>query len=243
VYIVTYQLTDATVKTESWSVGTTSPEAISAVRTLAGTSASLAQVVTQQSLTAALANVVHITGGETITGAKQFAVSLVLPPHPQSGQAVNKAYVDASVASSGGGNFVSKADDTITGPLLLPADPTSPNQAADKHYVDLGAASKADLVNGAIPPAELGSGTANNGSCRHGDSTWDGCGTGGGGTGLTPGMLAIKYATDFAWSQSPSADLSTAGTKTISLTTCPVGVTGSEPQYYVYRHRHGRRRS
>jgi len=234
VYIVTYQLTDATVKTESWSVGTTSPETISAVRTLAGTSAPLAQVVTQQSLTAALANVVHITGSETITGTKQFAVSPVLPTPSQSGQAVNKAYVDASVANSGAGNFVSKAGDTMTGPLVLPTDPTSPNHAADKHYVDIGAASKADLVNGAVPPAELGSGTANNGSCLHGDSTWGGCGTGGGGTGLTPGMLAIKFATDFAWSQSPSADLSTSGSKTVSLTTCPIGVTGSEPQYYVY---------
>jgi hypothetical protein len=34
VYTVVYQLTDATVKTESWSVGTASPETISQVRTL-----------------------------------------------------------------------------------------------------------------------------------------------------------------------------------------------------------------
>ena len=47
-------------------------------------------------------------------------------------------------------------------------------------------------------------------------------------------MLAIKYATDFAWTQSPSADLSSAGAKTVTLTACPTGVTGAEPQYYVY---------
>src|SRR5207248_4254590 len=68
----------------------------------------------------------------------------------------------------------------------------------------------------------------------HGDSTWAGCGTGGGGSGLTPGMLAIKYATDFSWTQNPTADLSVAGAKTVTLTACPPGVSGAEPQYYVY---------
>ena len=32
--------------------------------------------------------------------------------------------------------YVLKAGDTMTGPLVLPGDPTSPTQAADKHYVD-----------------------------------------------------------------------------------------------------------
>jgi hypothetical protein len=71
VYTVTYQLTDGTVKTETWSVGATSPETVSAVRTMAGTSTPLAQVTTQQYVNSALANVVHL-GSETITGAKQF---------------------------------------------------------------------------------------------------------------------------------------------------------------------------
>ena len=233
-YTVTYQLNDATVKTESWSVGTTSPETIAAVRTLLGSSTPQAQMATQQYVNAALANVVHLSGSETITGAKQFTVSPVLPNPLQSGQAVNKAYVDASVANVGSGNFVSKAGDAMTGPLTLPGDPVAPGQAADKHYVDVGNASKADLAGGLVPTSELGSGTANNGACLHGDSTWGGCGTGSGGTGLTPGMLAIKYASDFSWTQSPSADLSTAGTKTVTLTPCPLGVTGNEPQYYLY---------
>jgi hypothetical protein len=34
--------------------------------------------------------------------------------------------------------------------------------------------------------------------------------------GATPGMLAVKYSTDFAWTQSPAADLSTAGAKTVT---------------------------
>jgi len=54
------------------------------------------------------------------------------------------------------------------------------------------------------------------------------------GGGVTAGMQAVKYAPDFNWAQSPSADLSTAGPQTISLSTCPAGVSGSEPQYYIY---------
>ena len=232
-YLVTYQLADGTVKTENWSVGSTSPETISQVRTLVGTSTPLTQVATQQYVNSQLATVVHLSGTGTITGRKQFTLSPVLPTPSQAGQAATKAYVDNSVANVGSGNFVAKAGDTMTGPLTLPADPTAPGQAADKHYVDINAASKADLVGGLVPVGELASGAANNGSCLHGDSTWGGCGSGSG-SGLTAGMLAIKYATDFAWTQSPSANLSSAGPKTVTLTACQPGVTGSEPQYYVY---------
>jgi hypothetical protein len=85
VYTVVYQLTDGTVKSEAWSVGTSSPETISQVRTLAGTPAPQSQVATQQYVNAALAKVVHLSGSETITGSKQFTVSPVLPTPSQSG--------------------------------------------------------------------------------------------------------------------------------------------------------------
>ncbi len=47
-------------------------------------------------------------------------------------------------------------------------------------------------------------------------------------------MLAIKYATDFSWTQNPTADPSTAGANTVTLTSCSPGASGAEPQYYVY---------
>ncbi|HKW16219.1 MAG TPA: hypothetical protein VJO35_01800 [Terriglobales bacterium] len=233
VYTVTYQLTDGTVKTETWSVGTASPETISAVRTAAGTVTPAMQAATQQYVNAQLATVVHLSGAETVTGAKTFAVSPSLPAPTQSGDAVNKAYVDSAVTNVGSGNYVAKAGDSMSGPLTLPGDPASPLQAADKHYVDFSTAAKADLFSGLVPTNELGTGSANNSVCLHGDSTWGGCGTGSG-PGLTTGMLAIKYATDFAWTQSPGNNLGTPGTNTVNLTQCPAGVTGSEPYYYVY---------
>src|SRR5207248_8750732 len=154
VYTVTYQLSDGTVKTENWSIGATTPETISQVRALAGTTTQLAQAATQQFVNAQLATVVHLSGSETISGTKQFAVSPVLPTPSQSGQAVNKAYVDAAVTNSGSGSFVAKAGDTMSGLLTLPADPTAPQRASDKHYIDLLAANKADLAGGGVRSEE-----------------------------------------------------------------------------------------
>ncbi len=55
-------------------------------------------------------------------------------------QTVTKSYVDTQIANAVTGGesatYVLKAGDTMTGPLLLPADPVSAQQAADKHYVD-----------------------------------------------------------------------------------------------------------
>ena len=186
-YTVTYQLTDGTVKAENWSVGTTSPETISQVRTLLGSTSPQSQFATQQYVNSQLAGVVHLSGTETITGSKQFTVAPSIPSPSQALEAANKAYVDA------------------------------------------GNSGKADLVSGLVPAGELGTGSADSSACLHGDSSWSGCGV-----GLTTGMQAIKYASDFSWAQNPAADFSTAGPKTVILSSCPSGVTGSEPQYYVY---------
>jgi len=48
------------------------------------------------------------------------------------------AWMVSSDASGGGtpADYVLKAGDTMTGPLVLPGDPTQPLQAATKAYVD-----------------------------------------------------------------------------------------------------------
>jgi hypothetical protein len=211
-YTVVYQLDDGTVKTEFWMVTASSPTTIAAVRTTLG------------------------SGTSGVTG-------------------------------SGGGPFVSKAGDSMSGPLQLPGDPVSPNQASTKHYVDSGLAVKADVTGGVVPSGQLGNGAANSSVCLHGDSSWAGCGVSSNavsiqnvpvdttapvdnqvityvassgryepraGSGVTAGMAATKYSSDFNWSQSPSASLTTAGAKTINLAACVAGVVASEPQYYVY---------
>jgi trimeric autotransporter adhesin len=59
-------------------------------------------------------------------------------------QTVSKSYVDTAIAAAVTGHplddttpYVLKTGDTMTGALVLPGDPTTPTQAADKHYVDV----------------------------------------------------------------------------------------------------------
>ena len=271
VYVVVFQLDDG-VHTEYWTVPTTSPANLAAVRTTLGASPA-SQMVTQQYVQNALAakandnTVVHLAGSEAITGVKQFSAAPSLPAPQNPSDAATKQYVDNSVQNVGSGNYVSIAGATMTGPLNLSAAPTSGLQAADKTYVDQSLAAKADLITGLVPTGEIGSGTANNGLCLHGDSTWGACGSSSNavsiqnipvdpgapsdnevityvaaqakylpkpGGGVSSGMQAIKYATDFAWTQSPSTNLSLAGTTTVNLAACAPGVVATEPYYYVY---------
>jgi hypothetical protein len=57
-------------------------------------------------------------------------------------QTASRAYVDAKVAqvttggTTGTTEYVPITGGTMTGPLVLPGDPVTPTQAADKHYVD-----------------------------------------------------------------------------------------------------------
>jgi hypothetical protein len=211
-YSVIYQLNDGTVKTEFWAVTSTSPSTVAAVRITPGSAGS-------------------------------------------------------AVTTSGSGLFVSKAGDSMTGPLQLPGNPVAPNQATTKQYVDNGLAVKADVISGVVPSGQLGNGTANSTLCLHGDSNWGACGSSSNavsiqnvpvdttaptdnqvityvasagkyepraGSGVTAGMSAVKYSTDFNWSQSPSTSLATPGAKTVNMTACVAGVLASESSYYVY---------
>jgi len=231
-YVVVFQLDDGTVRTEYWAVPATSPTTIAAVLTTPGTGlGNLA--VTQEYVNAAVANraidaaVVHLAGTETISGTKHFAVPPALPTPAGATDAANKGYVDAAVATVGSGAYVSKAGDTMSGPLTLPADPTAPNQAADRHYVDSGLAVKADLVNGSVPTGQLGAGVASAATCLTGNSTWGSCG-GGAPAGITYATTALN------WTQTISSSLTSGSQTTVTLTPCPVGIdTTSGAGYQV----------
>jgi len=74
--------------------------------------------------------------------AKLAAIQNQVLPTSVAMQTVSKQYVDNAIAAAVTGTptnaspYVLKAGDSMTGPLVLPADPVSPNQAADKGYVD-----------------------------------------------------------------------------------------------------------
>ena len=180
-YTVVFQLDDG-VKTEYWAVPTTSPTTLAAVRTTLGQTGSAAQMATRQYVDGVVAGkasdavVVHLLGSETIAGAKQFAAPPSVPAPLQPTDAANKAYVDVAVANVGSGSYVSKAGDAMTGPLMLSGDPTAPNHASNRHYVDTSLAAKANLVAGVVPASQLGNGASDGTLCLKGDSSWGACG-------------------------------------------------------------------
>src|SRR5579862_1121014 len=248
-YTVIYQLGAGQVKSESWVVPTNSPVNLAAVRTSPG-SGLAAQPASIQYVNSGLATkaddsaVVHLNGIETITGTKTFASAPNVPAPTGTGQVANKGYVDSSLAGVGAGNYLSVAGGTMTGPITLPGNPSSALQAAPKQYVDSAFSSKADLVAGLVPASELGTGTANSGSCLLGNGTWGACGSGGGsgnvsttpaasqnvvqpvGTQFSTNNLAnTRYVTSsWNWLESPTDNLSTAGSNTIHLSPCPLGL-------------------
>ncbi len=74
----------------------------------------------------------------TVPAAAQATIGAVraqVMPAAQAIQAVDKAYVDESIANLSS-TTLGFTGGTLTGPLYLSGDPTQPTQAADKHYVD-----------------------------------------------------------------------------------------------------------
>jgi hypothetical protein len=76
------------------------------------------------------------------TAVKVSAIESTVLPTSVAMQTVSKSYVDTAIAAAVSGHsldsspYVLKSGDTMTGPLVLPADPVSATQAADKNYVD-----------------------------------------------------------------------------------------------------------
>jgi hypothetical protein len=70
------------------------------------------------------------------------AIESIVLPTSVAMQTVSKSYVDMAIATALTGHpldsspYVLKAGDSMTGPLILPTDPVSAMQAADKNYVD-----------------------------------------------------------------------------------------------------------
>lgn len=123
-FTVVYQLQPDEVRTEYWVVPTSSPATLAQVRTTPG-SGTAAQPVSLQYVNTALAAkandnaVVHLTGTETVTGAKSFVVPPNVPTPVNTGDVANKSYVDDSIANVGAGNYLPTAGGAMTGPLTL----------------------------------------------------------------------------------------------------------------------------
>ncbi len=77
------------------------------------------------------------------------SVRAELQPSTVAVQSVSKAYVDSAIASVGT-SWLPLAGGTLSGPLVLSADPTSSSQAATKHYADQLAAQNLPLSGGTI---------------------------------------------------------------------------------------------
>ena len=83
------------------------------------------------------------------TSATLGQVQAQVMPAVQAVQTVSKAYVDQALQSLAGG-ILTITGTTMTGPLTLCCDPTTPLQAADKHYVDAATAQAVPLAGGTL---------------------------------------------------------------------------------------------
>jgi hypothetical protein len=83
------------------------------------------------------------------TSATLGQVQARLMPSTQAVQAVSKTYVDEAIAALSG-SLLTASGATMTGPLTLCCDPTTPLQAADKHYIDEETALDVPLTGGTL---------------------------------------------------------------------------------------------
>ncbi len=136
-YKVVYKLDDGTTSTEYWVVPPTGPTTIAAIRATVVPTQVAAQMASRQYVDSAVGNVVHLSGSESITGAKSFAVSPTAPDPTSAAAVATKNYVDVAISGGVSGTFLPTSGGTMTGALNLWNDPTSPTQASNRHYVDI----------------------------------------------------------------------------------------------------------
>jgi hypothetical protein len=109
-YRVVITLNDGTTSEEVWVVPVAATTTIATIRAKVVPQAVAAQWVSRDYVDSALANVVHLSGAETIAGVKTFVPSPVVPMATVAGGAANKEYIDqavdglATVASTGNYN-------------------------------------------------------------------------------------------------------------------------------------------
>lgn len=104
------------------------------------------------------------------TTATISSVEAQVLPAAQAVQAVTEAYVNQQIAALGSSQL-SPSGGTLTGPLTLSGDPTTPLMAADKHYVDESFAQAVPLAGGTMTgslgtPAVNGIASPVNGSAQ-----------------------------------------------------------------------------
>ena len=154
-------------------------------------------------------------------------------------QTVSKQYVDDAIAAAATGfpldssPYVQKAGDSMTGPLVLPADPVSPNQAADKNYVDENIAAsagalgqKVSLLPSANQTVSQPSGTSLIISGSSASTTFSGTGTTSqstitsANTALSPTATDYTLASNQANCYEPGFDLGNNGTSAQGWSVC-----------------------
>lgn len=179
---------------------------------------------------------VTVAGGGAVTLA---AIKSQVLPISVAMQTVSKQYVDNAIAAVQTGTslssniYVPTAGGTMTGPLVLPADPVSTNQAADKHYVDINVAAtaaglgqKVSLLPGSTQVVAQPNGTSFGIAGTYASTTFAGAGTTSQSTitsATTAASPAISGYTQFTNSLNcfqPGFDLGNNGTSASGWSTC-----------------------
>jgi hypothetical protein len=124
-------------------------------------------------------------------------------------QTASRAYVDAKIAQVQAGGtgtdttYVPTTGGTMTGPLVLPGDPVTPTQAADKHYVDTnitavlaGVGQKVSLLPFATQTVSQPTGTQLQVNALNGELYANQFQTGDGGNGIANALASQNCGSD-----------------------------------------------